>query len=176
LVLFRIWRVFSPLPHQTQLVCGFLHRLRVPHYEHYEKAIQASCSSTSLPSEGREGRGFGPSLWRPLATALATMASTFRDSAILVLPKRSQEPLRVPNAEDFVAVVWNGGCSFFVATAGSFSPSHNMFYFVLRVSHTLERTWYVWAPVRYQDRIRVSETPNCPVARHLMHPSRSMVK
>ena len=85
------------------------------------------------------------------------MSLAFRGSATLVLPGSSQEPLWVPNAEDFVAVVWNGGRSFFVATPGSFSPSHNMFYFVLRVSHTMEGVWYVWTPVRYQDRIRVSD-------------------
>ena len=85
------------------------------------------------------------------------MASEFRDNAVLVLPKPSQEPLWVPNVEDIVPVVWNGRRSFFVATAGSFTPSHNMFYFVLRVSHTQEGVWYVWAPVRYQDRIRVSD-------------------
>jgi hypothetical protein len=85
------------------------------------------------------------------------MASAIRDNAVLVQPGPSQEPLRVPNVGDIVPVVWNGRRSFFVAAAGSFSPSRDMFYFVLRVSHTLEGVWYVWAPVRYQDRIRVSD-------------------
>jgi hypothetical protein len=88
---------------------------------------------------------------------LARMASAVRDNAVLVLPGPKQEPLRVPNVGDIVPIVWNGRRSFFVATAGAFSPSHNTFYFVLLVSHTLEGVWYVWAPVRYQDRIRVSD-------------------
>ena len=146
---------FYPSPPTTQLVCVSPPPLRVRHYEYYGEAIRISCSSTSPTSEGRLRRVsvlFEPSQYRPPAT----MALAFRDSAILVLPRPRQEPLWILNAEDFVPVVWNGGCSFFVASAGSFFPSHDTFYFVLQVSHTLEGVWYVWAPARYRDRIRVS--------------------
>jgi hypothetical protein len=65
-------------------------------------------------------------------------------------------PLWVSNAEELVPIVWNGGASFFAVPRASLFPLEHAFYFALRVSGSVPGAWYVWAPMRFRDQIRVT--------------------